>query len=193
LLTSHGALLVTFVLISGLLSEQCLLDIYNVHLPHLYPYAMLDGEIRIDAGDYLVSVLEWAGCLGGSPLFTSLLAYGSLCLFLPAAISARAWRRGAVVLFLAGMTAYAAAWFGVGVTFFSRGWFAGYLHVPEWWAVFSLYITLACCTLCVGGSARLVTLALARAWKSLGEGDARSGRRSKKDRSRRPAQAAPVS
>jgi hypothetical protein len=60
---------------------------------------------------------------------------------------------------LVGGATYLGNWFGVGFPFLSRGWWARRYYFSDWWALFSLFLTLAGLSLCLFLIPRLFLLA----------------------------------
>ena len=149
LLVSSGLLFGVFACTVAILVREAVLPPNTVELPNLYPYQLVEGDVRLSLKPFVMSLHEWLGRTREHPATFAATLYGGLCLFVPAGISGKVWRRGAVVLLAVGTCVYVGAWLGVGFGLFSRGWWASFLYFPRWWRIFSLFFALSLISLLV--------------------------------------------
>ncbi len=180
-LLSHAVLFTGFFFAASQLETAGLVDAHAVVLPNLSPLDLLEGEVELSAGPYFESVVAWMQTLVDQPVSSAIFVYAVLSLFASMSMAGAEWRRGAVVLSAIGFVCYAGVWLGVGFSFFSRGWRASWSVFPEWWEVFSLFVTLAALTFVFFVGAKMALACCARASKPpKGDGPKAKGKEGKK-------------
>ena len=162
----HGLFFAIFFFVSTRMETGGLLDAHAVSLPNLYPYEVIEGEVEVSVGPYLVATGNWLGSSRDRPFVMLGFLYAAFALFVSMSISGAEWRRGAFILVLLGAITWVCSLFGVNFGLFSRGWWMGWSHFPDWWAVFSLFVTLSVLTLVAVTVSRLVFRVWQRATRS---------------------------
>jgi hypothetical protein len=94
------------------------------------------------ANTYFSATLGWLGQAKQQPLVTLLLLYIFGSTFGALRLCRRQWQSALLGLVALWAITFVGGWFGVGVRTFSRGWWAAWLYVPEWWERFSVFLTL---------------------------------------------------
>jgi hypothetical protein len=185
LILTHGMLYVLFAVVMNLLDARGVLAAYEVSLPNLYPYDIAEGYIEIAVAPYFQDLGAWTDGLMERPLLLAMVVYADLSIFASMGITGLEWRRGGILLFACGSLVYAASWYGVGVGFLTRGWWASIFHVPTWWAMFSLFITFATLALCSLVAIWLLHDIGRRAWQRLTAPDPQTQTQTRRRRKRR--------
>lgn len=143
LVISHSLVYLLFVLTVGQLERMDLIDAQLICLPSIYPYDILDGHIEVHMRGYFRSVSHWLSDVQERPW----CYLGVLYVFAPTFASLRIRGRevfwALLVVVVLGLAVYFADWLGIGFPMMSRGWWVSLFHFPEWWAVFSFYVTTA--------------------------------------------------
>ena len=142
-LLTHLLLFAVFFQVASTSAAIAEVNAHAFHLPEVGTEELLAGELAIDAGTYLSEARDWFGAVSRRPVLGLLILYISAALFAPLKLTVREWLSGAFALLLLGCVVYIAAGFGVGFRAFSRGWWATMYYFPEWWEIFSLFVTLA--------------------------------------------------
>jgi hypothetical protein len=161
-LVAHLFLFTVFLLLISEAEAVAKVDTHALHLPDFCAEDLLAGEADIEAGPYLCETRDWVGGLSRRPVVALVILYLAVALFSSLKMTGREWRCGALALLAVGSIVYIGGWFGVGFRTFSRGWWAGWFYFPQWWELFSLFLTLAVLSLCFLTLARLVTVSIQR-------------------------------
>ncbi len=146
-------------------------------LPSLYPAEAIEGYIFFDFRGYRLGVKCLWGDAWGRPLGYGILFHAAAGAFAQLRMGRREWSWAAIALGFFGAIASIMDWFGIGFPFLSRGWWASIFHFPNWWAAFSLFVTLAGFSLAAFSLPHL----FARIAKALRSGDGKKGSPSKKE------------
>ncbi len=144
-LLTHAALYVLYLILAAELESAALLDIHSVRLPGLSL-----PEARLEAGfaEYLRGLWTWIQGPARQAPAACIVFYFSAASFASLRVSRRETFWALVMFCLVGGATYLGNWFGVDFPFLSRGWWARRYYFSDWWAVFSLYLTLAWLSLC---------------------------------------------
>ncbi len=146
-------------------------------LPSLYPAEAMEGYIFLDFRGYRQGLKYLWGDAWGRPLAYGILFHIAAGAFAQVRMGRREWSWAAIALGVLGVIASIMDWFGIGFPFLSRGWWASIFHFPNWWAAFSLFVSLAGVSL----AAFSVPHIIARIAKALRSGDGKKGSPSKRE------------
>jgi len=143
ILLAHAFLYVIYLVAAAQVESAGLSNLHWLSLPRLYPEKIVEGHVDFDFRGYLAGLDAFFAASAARPLVPLLFLYVAAGAF----ASMRIERREAVwalILFAAAAAlTWLARWFGVSFSFLSRGWWAGFSYFPDWWALFSLYVTLS--------------------------------------------------
>jgi hypothetical protein len=164
-LLAHGLFFTVFLLAVTQMEAEGLLDAHAISLPDLYPYEMIEGDVDVSVRPYLEGSRDWLAASRDRPLVMLGFFYCAFALFASMSISGLEWRRGAFILVALGGVTWLSAFLGVSFSLFSRGWWMGWFQFPDWWELFSLFVTLSALTLVTVGVLRLTFRVCRRASK----------------------------
>jgi hypothetical protein len=161
-LLAHLFLFTVFFFVVSEAAAVAEVDVHALHLPELCVEEVLDGDVEITAGLYLAEARDWVADVSRRPLVALVILYLAVALFSALKMTASEWRCGAFVLLAIGCIGYVGIGYGMGFRTFSRGWWASWLYFPQWWELFSLFVTLSVLSLCFLTCVRLVTVLIRR-------------------------------
>lgn len=145
------------------------LDAHALALPHIDPVAISAGAIEIDARPYLAGIKSFVSRTAWNSWKVWLLLYFVVSSFPFFGVSSRHLRWGFTLIAALGALTFVANYFGIKPGFLSRGWFLTYWVLPDYFRLYSLFLTLLAFTL--GMHAGMQT-----AWRALRSTAARRGR-----------------
>jgi len=161
-LLAHLLLFTVFLFLVSEAEAVAKVDAHALHLPDLCAEEILEGDVEIEAGPYLLETRDWVAGVSRRPVVALMILYLAVALFSSLKMTGKEWRCATLALLAIGAVAYIGVWFGVGFRTFSRGWWAGWFYFPQWWELFSLFVTLSVLSLCFLILARLVTVSIQR-------------------------------
>lgn len=123
------------------------LQVDVVALPGIQPQEVLDGRIAVDFGAFLGGLRRGAEQLFENPLPYLTLLYLAAPMFANFKLQGRELLWAALLVIGLGCAVSFGDYLEMGFPFLSRGWWASFFVFPEWWGVFSLYVTAALLTL----------------------------------------------
>lgn len=142
-LVSHALFYTLFFITVSRLENAVDFDARMISLPSLYPHDMLEGQIVVDVKDYIASLRESVDAFKASPMPYLVIFYLAFPVFANLQLRGREFFWAALLVVALGCPVYFADWLGLGFPFLSRGWWARFFYFPEWWGLFSLYVTMA--------------------------------------------------
>ncbi len=142
LLVAH--LIIYLLYMSGalFLDSRGVPGIYSISLPNLYPQELFRGVIYFDFREYLSSLQALFRNAQGNPLPYAILLYGVAGTLAAMRVAGRESICALILVLLFSCLGYLVEWFGVGFSFWSRGWWAEIFYFPDWWALLSLFVSL---------------------------------------------------
>ena len=160
ILVCHFFIYVVFIFSASKLDSAGLVETDVVSLPTLHAHQVANGYVRVDARGYVRGVGRLLDFSRERFLFTAALLYVAAGVFASVTFTRRQCRWGMIGLAALGVVAYIADWFETGFPFLTRGWWARFFYFPDWWALFSLYVTSLILALSLFASARLAPVVL---------------------------------
>ncbi len=136
---------------------------YTLTLPHVDALAVSQFYLHVDARSYVTGLkLLLAFTRWTSPELW-LFLYLVIGLFPFFSLNFRQVKEGAVIVLLLGLFTAAVNYFGFRPGFLSRGWYISKWVLPEFFDVYSLFLTLLGFTVLLHGTVRMALRSL-RAW-----------------------------
>lgn len=123
------------------------LEVEAISLPGLHPHQVLEGTIEVDARAYLASLRRSVDLLVANPLPYLALLYLAAPMFANFKLHGRELFWAMLLVIGLGYSVSFADHLEMGFPLLSRGWWAGFFVFPQWWGIFSLYVTAALLTL----------------------------------------------
>ncbi len=148
LLLSQALLYTIWLILAGELDLVACLDAGGLNLPAFHLRDFLQGRSGIRSGDYFERLGIVLRVSALHPLIALPVLYLALGTFASLRLDGKESLWALVVLSFLAALAEVGESFGVGFSFLGRGWWARALYSSQWWAAFSLYLTLA--GLCLG-------------------------------------------
>ncbi len=156
---SHALFYALFFFTVRQLETLAGLDVDAIALPGLHPHQVLEGTIEVDVRAYFAILRRGVEQLVANPLPYLALLYLAAPMFANFKLHGRELFWAALLVIGLGYSVCFADHLEMGFPLLSRGWWAGFFVFPEWWGIFSLYVTVALLTLAlaaVPGLGRLI-------------------------------------
>ncbi len=142
-LLSHLAAYVLFLLAVARVEAIAELECDLVCLPQLHPHDMLDGRFEVEVSGYLAGLQAMRSAVCEHPIAFGVLFWIVAPVLAHLRVATREFLWCALVFGALAIVAYCADWLGMGFPFLTRGWWAEWFYFPRWWALFSLWVTVA--------------------------------------------------
>ena len=130
---------------------------YPVTLPHINADAITQGFIQFDARSYLQELKNLLLYTPWSSIELWFLLYLTIGVFPFCALTAEQLKGGLVIVSLLGLFTTAMDYLGIRTGFLSRGWYLTRWVLPEFFSVYSFFLTLLCLTLMAHFAARIAS------------------------------------